>query len=106
MAPKRRPKSAPRITARSVNSLILSSVEMNGRNSLGGAVELHGRSLKESLPGTTKLAACGIMPHERRVGKQILGGRRGFGHRNGEHPLWITRIIGTSPTVKYFRKLC
>src|ERR1700693_544628 len=50
MAPKSRPNSAPRITARSVNSLMVSSVEINGRNSPGGAVELHGRSLKEGLP--------------------------------------------------------
>jgi hypothetical protein len=34
---------------------MLSSVEINGRNSPGGAVELHGRSLKESLPGTNQI---------------------------------------------------
>src|SRR5450432_2112483 len=50
MAPNKRPNSAPRIIARSVNSLIFLSLGTNGRNSPGGAVELHGRSLKESLP--------------------------------------------------------
>ena len=47
-APKSSPKSAPRITARRVNSLMLSSADMYGRNSPGGAVELHGRSLTET----------------------------------------------------------
>src|ERR1700676_4625753 len=55
MAPKSRPKSAPRITARSVNSLRVSPSGTNGRNSPGGAVELHGRSLKESLPGPNQI---------------------------------------------------
>src|ERR1700682_4458142 len=76
MAPNKSPKRAPRMTARSVNSLRVSSFGTNGRNSPGGAVELHGRSLKEALPNTTKaqtkLAACRIMPHESGVGKQIL----------------------------------
>src|SRR3984893_4728246 len=55
MAPNRRPKSAPRMTARSVNSLRVSPSGTNGRNSPGGAVELHGRSLKESLPGPNQI---------------------------------------------------
>src|SRR5450755_959960 len=52
MAPNKRPNSAPRMMARSVNSLMFLSLGTNGRNSPGGAVELHGRSLKKSLPGT------------------------------------------------------
>ena len=39
-APKRMPNSAPRITARRVNSRGLSSAPTNGLNSPGGAVEL------------------------------------------------------------------
>src|SRR6202007_3441782 len=39
-APKSKPKSAPRITARTGNSLRLSCVETYVRNSPGGAVEL------------------------------------------------------------------
>src|SRR5271168_1311068 len=44
-APNSKPNSAPSTTARSVNSFKLSSAPMYVRNSPGGAVELHGRSL-------------------------------------------------------------
>src|ERR1700688_4966198 len=73
MAPKSRPKSAPRITARSVNSLILSSVEINGRNSPGGAVELHGRSLKESLPGKSQIGCVRDYAAREASGEANLG---------------------------------
>src|SRR5579859_47727 len=43
IAPNNKPNSAPRITARSVNSLTDSSEPMYGRNYPGGAVELQGR---------------------------------------------------------------
>src|SRR6266705_5452621 len=43
-APNSRPNRAPKTTARTVNSIRLSSVEMYVRNSPGGAVELHARS--------------------------------------------------------------
>ena len=42
-APNSNPKSAPRITARIVNSIRLSSAAMYVRNSPGGAVELQAR---------------------------------------------------------------
>src|ERR1700675_720379 len=93
MAPNSRPNNAPRMTARRVNSLILSSVEMNGRNSPGGAVELHGRSLKEASRDETKLAACGIMPHARRAGKQILGGEREFQDGNAGPTVLLTASV-------------
>src|SRR6516164_10680912 len=41
-APNRIPKRAPRITALRLNSATVSSPGTNGRNSPGGAVELHG----------------------------------------------------------------
>src|SRR6266849_7917492 len=81
-APKRSPKSAPRITARMVNSFRLSSADTYVRNSPGGAVELQARpriavgSLTEtSLVLAPKLdaAVCGgIMPQEDEAGKRIL----------------------------------
>src|ERR1700730_1863936 len=49
-APNSKPNSAPRTTARTVNSLSVSSADTKVRNSPGGAVELHGRSLTESSP--------------------------------------------------------
>src|ERR1700688_1989936 len=78
MAPKSRPKSAPRITARSVNSLILSSVEINGRNSPGGAVELHGRSLKEGLPRRNQIGCVRDYAAREASGEANLGCLRGF----------------------------
>jgi hypothetical protein len=44
-APNKSPNSAPSTTARSVNSFNVSCVDTYVRNSAGGAVELHGRSL-------------------------------------------------------------
>src|SRR5712692_2169771 len=82
IAPKSKPKSAPRITARMVNSFRLSSADTYVRNSPGGAVELQARpriavgSLTEtSLVLAPKLdaAVCGgIMPQEGEAGKRIL----------------------------------
>src|ERR1700736_1934178 len=92
MAPNSRPKSAPRITARSVNSLILSSVEINGRNSPGGAVELHGRSLKESLPGTNQIGCVRDYAAREASGEVNLGWIWGFGNRNGG-----ASVAGQSP---------
>src|SRR5713101_9136151 len=59
-APKSNPKSAPRIRARMVNFFGLSSADMYVRNSPGGAVELHGRSLNESSPSTRMEYQCGL----------------------------------------------
>src|SRR3984893_9984511 len=55
MAPKSKTKSAPRVNARSMNSLRGSQSARHGQTSPGGAVELHGRSLKESLPGPNQI---------------------------------------------------
>src|ERR1700731_1151177 len=86
MAPKRRPKSAPRITARRVNSLILSSVEMNGRNSPGGAVELHGRSLKEGLPGPHQIGCVRDYAAREASGEANLGWESRLGMEAARHP--------------------
>jgi hypothetical protein len=48
-APNSAPKIAPRITARQLNSVIVLDASTYGRNSAGGAVELHGLSAKKHL---------------------------------------------------------
>src|ERR1700720_3850037 len=84
MAPKSRPKSAPRITARSVNSLRVSPSGTNGRNSPGGAVELHGRSLKENLPGPNQIGCVrDYAAREARRGSKSWEGSRDFDGNGG-----------------------
>src|SRR5271170_8124807 len=62
-APNSSPNSAPSTTARSVNSFKLSSVPTYVRNSPGGAVELHGRSLtKASQTPKNNLYGKGSLP--------------------------------------------
>src|SRR6266404_1821384 len=62
-APKSKPKRAPSITARIVKSASVCSGGMYGRNSPGGAVELHGRSdVAEALLTQTSLAAGRASP--------------------------------------------
>src|ERR1700693_707884 len=75
MAPKRRPNSAPSITARSVNSLRVSASGTNGRNSPGGAVDLHGRSLKESLPRPSQIGCVRDYAARGASGEENLGWR-------------------------------
>jgi hypothetical protein len=62
------------MTARSVNSLRVSPSGTNGRNSPGGAVELHGRSLKESLPRPNQIGCV------RDYAARKAGGEANLGH--------------------------
>ena len=46
---------------------------MNGRNSPGGAVELHGRSLKEGLPGPNQIGCVRDYAAREASGEANLG---------------------------------
>src|ERR1700682_3004618 len=94
MAPNRRPKSAPRMTARSVNSLRVSVSGTNGRNSPGGAVELHGRSLKESLPGPNQIGCVRDYAARKAGGEENLGWAAGIWRNDG------SSVVGQFPIVR------
>src|SRR6202040_202773 len=93
MAPKSRPKSAPRITARSVNSLRVSPSGTNGRNSPGGAVELHGRSLKEGLRRPNQIGCVRDYAAGGASGEANLGVARTIQYGNAGPPVLLTAPI-------------